>query len=687
MYNNIIKGLGVQPDRPPYYIQFVNHGNNIFGNNPNSGGPAYPFTVNGTELVNYNIDSLFVNAANNDFNLATNSVAINFGNPDYGPDTDILGRKRVVLPDAGCYEYVGCPPIANAGGNQFVMDLGLDENESVILDGNGSTAPCGSIISYTWTEYKNGNKLWEEVNSIPTLIKTLPVGKHSVTLTVKNDKNQTDTDSIEIIVMGRVGYYKFNEGSGTLASDSAGISSPARLLNGPTWTNEGEIHFAGGKNAVEFSTTDMEIGEGTIALWTYPEAFIKSKNFMFGHILSGSNRIQLYCNESGSLTLGLGDNESLSTNIQTLNPHEWYHIALVWDGMSYVVYVDGVQKATGSYGGLNKLQTYADIGNNGKGSTRNEGFYGLIDDVRLYNRSLDANEIMGLALAFLPIDDKAVAEGESLGFTVRTKSGVLTEISEENLPGMPSLISNIFSWTPGYDDAGTYQVTFSSPHLSDSNYEDYETINISVLDTQQFEPIGNWTFDETNGNIAYDISTRGNNGSLLNGLVREEGVINGAIAFSIPNDAIEILTTGFNPNSGTIAMWIYVNEYTLSRHYLFGHADSGLTNRIQLYIRYGNLCLGLGDSHETAINIERLQNYQWYHIALTWSWGNYKVYVNSQEKQSGPYSGLSSFASTAEIGNNGMSRDKAFNGKIDEVRIYNRALSAAEISDLVQLAN
>jgi hypothetical protein len=86
------------------------------------------------------------------------------------------------------------------------------------------------------------------------------------------------------------------------------------------------------------------------------------------------------------------------------------------------------------------------------------------------------------------------------------------------------------------------------------------------------------------------------------------------------------------------------------------------------------------------MNIKHLQIHQWYHIAMTWSWGNYNVYVNglTAPEWSGSYSGLTGFTRNAEIGNNGINNDKAFNGKIDDVYIYNRALTTAEI---VQLAN
>jgi len=50
--------------------------------------------------------ALFKDYDNNDFTLAPDALAINFGNPSYAPSSDILGVSRSIPPDAGCYEYI-----------------------------------------------------------------------------------------------------------------------------------------------------------------------------------------------------------------------------------------------------------------------------------------------------------------------------------------------------------------------------------------------------------------------------------------------------------------------------------------------------------------------------------------------------------------------------------------------------
>ncbi len=107
LYNNIILSYSQSADvNETLYMQVASHGNNIFGNNPNGvGGPAYPLALDSSEKVVSDFDALFTDADNNDYTLATDSAAIDFGNPDYGPDIDLLGNPRDALPDAGCYEY------------------------------------------------------------------------------------------------------------------------------------------------------------------------------------------------------------------------------------------------------------------------------------------------------------------------------------------------------------------------------------------------------------------------------------------------------------------------------------------------------------------------------------------------------------------------------------------------------
>ena len=85
-------------------------------------------------------------------------------------------------------------PIANAGPDQSIMDVDDSGTEQVTLDGSGSYAPGGSITSYVWTE--GGDQI--ATGQSPTV--ALPVGVHTITLTVTDDEGADDADIVIVTV-------------------------------------------------------------------------------------------------------------------------------------------------------------------------------------------------------------------------------------------------------------------------------------------------------------------------------------------------------------------------------------------------------------------------------------------------------------------------------------------------------
>ena len=174
------------------------------------------------------------------------------------------------------------------------------------------------------------------------------------------------------------------------------------LFNGPIWqptggNTGGALDFNGDDTSVEIGTNGMDPNQGTITLWACGSSFNGPYHrYLFGHAstVAWTDRIQLYTYQgTNRLFLGLGDAHSRHADIQNLNTHTWYHISLTWDGTTYIVYVDGLARATGSYTGISTLGAIADIGNTGNPTYRIESWHGLIDDVRIYDRVLDANDV------------------------------------------------------------------------------------------------------------------------------------------------------------------------------------------------------------------------------------------------------------------------------------------------------
>jgi len=128
----------------------------------------------------------------------------------------------------------------------------------------------------------------------------------------------------------------------------------------------------------------------------YPTNRADSSYFL-GHTTQPSyaNRLQLYMNENNTfLDLGLGDSHGRDTDILELQTETWYHVALTWDSGRYIVYLDGEEITSGAYTGLTALHNIMDIGNDGNPVSQNtEAFAGLLDEARIYNTALTADQI------------------------------------------------------------------------------------------------------------------------------------------------------------------------------------------------------------------------------------------------------------------------------------------------------
>jgi hypothetical protein len=203
-----------------------------------------------------------------------------------------------------------------------------------------------------------------------------------------------------------VGWWRFDEGEGSLALDWSGYGNHGMLIdgigNGLAWAPaEGALNFDGSNNLsrVMIPASAITTTEGTIAIWanlTGPQIRDGGRNgsgYFFGCDNGGNDKILLYMDSSDTqLDVKVGNHGE--DNIVTLSTEIWCHIALTWNAGTYAVYVYGLNLDTGGYDGLTTLPSTADIGNNGSSST--QSFHGFIGDVRLYNKSLSAAEIQQL---------------------------------------------------------------------------------------------------------------------------------------------------------------------------------------------------------------------------------------------------------------------------------------------------
>ena len=189
----------------------------------------------------------------------------------------------------------------------------------------------------------------------------------------------------------------------SLATDASGNGNVG-IISGATLTADGKLGpayvFASAGDYIQMPLAGLSPGSGTFTAWVKPAAFSAGAHSILGHSSSTTawaDRLQLYTDDiGGNLDLGMGDNHSAHVDIVALVVQQWVHVALTWDGTTYRVYIDGTELATGPYSSLTQLGSFADVGNSGSAASRASGFNGVIDEVRLYSRALDASEIVAM---------------------------------------------------------------------------------------------------------------------------------------------------------------------------------------------------------------------------------------------------------------------------------------------------
>ena len=280
-------------------------------------------------------------------------------------------------------------------------------------------------------------------------------------------------------------HWQFDEGfdtaQSTVVSDGTGNNHTGTSVGSPAWglswkdcTEEWQL-FNGTNQAVKISCDSMQAEAGTIAMKVQPSSKTDIQ-FLFGHSLDSTNRIWLYT-VYGKLALGMGDNATLVTGIETLSAGTVYHIALTWDGSNFYVYVDGELKKADVYSGLTTLAATADIANAGtvENRTQEMGFDGIVDDVQIYSRALSAQEITTL------FNTQEAKENRVLTFYIsgQDQSGNPYTYTTQNLPAGATFdqAAQKLTWRPWYDQAGDHQVLFTSLDGADE-----QTVTLSVKD-------------------------------------------------------------------------------------------------------------------------------------------------------------------------------------------------------------
>ncbi|HVW66555.1 MAG TPA: LamG-like jellyroll fold domain-containing protein [Candidatus Peribacteraceae bacterium] len=579
---------------------------------------------------------------------------------------------------------------------------------------------------------------------------------------------------------GLIGYWKFDETSGTRVADSSGYGNSGSLVGGPTFsTAVPSVHFQD-TNSLSFNgindyvllqdTKVLQPANVSAGAWFKTSAangMIYRKRW-YGY--------SIYLN-SGHVLAGLWEANGSELDVTSSGSYDdgaWHHGFLTYDGTDLRLYVDGQLVGTQHGSGTHGIYYVSGGTSIGRDGDSDSGYFsGNIDDVRVYKRALSSSEVGALAAGNKPatasgtvtlnhaltVNGNLTLNGKKLdvsssdyGITVdgdwvnnggsfNARSGTVTLGGADGLlllsggqrfnnltfdaSGTRSILDDTTAtgaltisggtvvdsgsyairtgtWT---QSAGTFTPksgTVILTNKADSTFSPTSSFHtLRVEDSTENGLVGYWKFDEGNGNTMFDSSGNNYNGVRYGSGATFTSSTPSAMTYNDPfamqfngfNDRLSV-TVGSNFPTGqsslTQALWVKTTSTStgglamLTRRNQLASLNSDWPT---IEMISGAVLLDLDDKsygHSTArISIN---DGQWHHVTGVKSGTTYSLYVDGTLRDSFTDSHFmdGSAGLPYNIGDAPNWAGSYFSGSLDDVRVYNRALSAGEILNLAR---
>ena len=193
-------------------------------------------------------------------------------------------------------------------------------------------------------------------------------------------------------------------------------------------------------------------------------------------------------------------------------------------------------------------------------------------------------------------------------------------------------------------------------------------------------PALSYAFDETSGATASDASGNGKTATLVNGPTRVPGKYGNGVRLDGVNDYLQVLSPSLPTGDFTWESWINPNLVSGFSNIM----RAGSTAIIELNIVNGKIVV-ITNNVTRITSAASISTGTWTHVSITRRGSTLTAYVNGNPTGTGSDAAAYSFSTCqlligvdSDTGCTGTPNGY-FNGTIDEIRIYNRALSQAEI--------
>jgi hypothetical protein len=482
--------------------------------------------------------------------------------------------------------------------------------------------------------------------------------------------------------------------------------------------------------------------EWTLSCWVKPSVAGGSQTGNAGIIAKGKLGLEEY---SLYITGGkfqtrvrnaAGTGTMTATSTTTPSANQWYHvIGIIKEprqaglGSEGLLYVNGVKESatdantfTTTFSSTEPLVIGAREDASGNVTLP---FQGIIDEVRVYSRALTndiwqlyTNGVTSLAIATEPRNVNCYSNDTAV-FSVTADSKTILPLNYQwwfTNGGVGTLISSVTNSSLNNTltlagvtngNAGTYTVIISNAvgTVVASTPATLAVRSLPPPDTTS-GLVGWWKFDETSGSTAADSTANANAGALANFVdtgfttMWDSGILGGALTFNqngentnvvvipgIGTPAPAVLDFNASPVF-TLSAWVKGNAQTSGGIIAKGTGGGG--EQYCLEINAGNYRMFVRDTNGVSyVNASAASpNTVWQHVAAVFNATNalMNLYVNGALVASGlAPSSLQANSHEVSIGSRqpgAGAYTTSFSGALDDVRIYSRDLTSADVFSL-----
>jgi hypothetical protein len=543
--------------------------------------------------------------------------------------------------DAGDGTYIsfGSTTVSvNNDGNwhHFVMTYDNSSGTGKIYqDGSlGDTVTAGAVagkdLSNALPVYigraDNGTQYWngliDEVSIYDTALSSTQIRRHYY-----RGLGYTGYE-LEVLSSGPVSYWRLGESSGTTAVDE--IGNYDGTYNGSPALGATGLITGVADTAVDFDGTNDEVvitgfspsNPITLEAWINPDTIpVTFGSHIINMTASTGDNLAITLDTDGTIFCNVYDS-SAGTNLiafngsTTLSTGQTYHIVGTFDGDELILYVDGAVDGSG-LGGTNFDEGTGYEVTIGNHVSAARWFDGTIDEAAIYDTVLSSTQIR-----------RHYYRG--LGYT-------------------------------GYE-----------------------------LEVLASGPIGYWRLGESSGTTATDET--GNHDGTYNGspTFGVSGAISGdadtAVGFDGSDDDVTVpdgAELDFTSDM-TLEVWVKVNNYASGLVIAAKRDNSNYAWELAVDNGSGAFLARVNANANVATSTTlATDNTVWHHVVMTYDQSNIKVYVDGDLEDSYAYStAITTNSVQVTIGSRGeySGAEAWFDGVIDEVAIYDTALSPTDIT-------